>query len=162
MTPLRLTLAVLLLANAGLALSAEKAPAPRELPPAVTVESTVRKIDGHLSAFWSKNDITPAPVADDAEFFRRLSLDVIGRIPTASEARTFIDSTDPDKRAKKIDELLGRTGYSEPLRQRPPPDVGAADDRQPATPVRRPAVRGLGAHPSSRTTCRWTRWSARC
>src|SRR5689334_8234339 len=111
MTPLRLMLAALLLANAGLAFSAEKAPAPRELPPAVTVDQTVRMIDGHLTAFWSKNDITPARVADDAEFFRRLSLDVIGRIPTASEARAFIDSTDPDKRTKKIEELLARTGY---------------------------------------------------
>src|SRR5438067_2222682 len=111
MTPLRLTVAALLVGSAGPILAAEKAPAPRELAPAVTVEDTVRKVDGHLTAFWSRNDITPAPVADDAEFLRRLSLDLVGRIPTAAEARAFIDSKDPDKRAKKIDELLGRPGY---------------------------------------------------
>src|SRR5437763_15348587 len=109
MTLLRLTLAAVLVASAP-ASAAERAPAPRELAPAVTVEDTVRKVDGHLTAFWSRNDITPAPVADDAEFLRRLSLDLVGRIPTAAEARAFIDSKDPDKRAKKIDELLGRPG----------------------------------------------------
>jgi hypothetical protein len=109
MTSLRLTLAGALVA--ATAIAAEKAPAPHEVPPAGNVEATVRTIDGHLTAFWSKNDIIPAPMADDAEFFRRLSLDVIGRIPTASESRAFIDSTDPDKRTKKTEELLGRTGY---------------------------------------------------
>jgi hypothetical protein len=111
MTPLRLALPAVLAAVACPLFAAEKAPAPRELTPAVTVESTVRTIDGHLASFWSKNDITPAPVADDAEFLRRLMLDVIGRIPTAAEARAFIDSKDPDKRTRKIDELLGRFGY---------------------------------------------------
>jgi hypothetical protein len=109
MTPFRLTLAAVL--TAAPAWAAERAPAPREVAPAVTVDATVRKIDGHLAAFWSKNDITPAPAADDAEFFRRLSLDLAGRIPTAAEARAFIDDADPDKRARKIEELLGRTGY---------------------------------------------------
>jgi hypothetical protein len=40
-----------------------------------------------------------------------LSLDLIGRIPTPSEARSFIENKDPDKRAKKIDELLGKSAY---------------------------------------------------
>ena len=109
MTPLRLTVAAVLLA-AGLSPAAEKGPPPREVPP-VSIEDTVRRVDAHLAAFWAKNGITPAPVADDAEFLRRLSLDLVGRIPTAAEARAFIESPDPDKRAKKVDELLTRPGY---------------------------------------------------
>ena len=101
-------------------------------------DPVVGKIDRHLDDFWARNEITPAPIADDAEFLRRLSLDLVGRIPTAAEARAFIESKDPDKRTKKIDELLGRPGLPEPLRQRAPPDVGAADHRQPAASVRRP------------------------
>jgi hypothetical protein len=111
MTPLRLTLAAVALGLAAPAVAQEKAPRPREVSSTVTVEEAVGRIDGHLAAFWSKNGITPAPVADDAEFLRRLSLDLVGRIPTAAEARAFIESTDPDKRTKKIDELLGRPGY---------------------------------------------------
>jgi Protein of unknown function (DUF1553)/Protein of unknown function (DUF1549) len=111
MTSLRRTVFVVLLAIGSPAIAAEKAPAPRVMPSAVTVDDVVRKIDGQLSNFWSRNEIKSAPIADDAEFYRRLSLDITGRIPTASEARAFIDSKDPDKRNKMIDDLLRRPGY---------------------------------------------------
>ncbi|HEX3152721.1 MAG TPA: DUF1549 and DUF1553 domain-containing protein [Gemmataceae bacterium] len=107
----RLCLTFALLAVAGPAVASEKTPMPRVVTPALIVDEAIRKIDGHLTAFWSKNGIQPAPVADDAEFLRRLSLDLVGRIPTASEARAFIESKDPEKRTKKIDELIGKPGY---------------------------------------------------
>jgi Protein of unknown function (DUF1549)/Protein of unknown function (DUF1553) len=132
MTPLRLALTTLMLAIALPAMANEKAPAPREVSSDRALDDVVRKIDRHLDEFWAANKITPAPVADDAEFLRRLSLDIIGRIPTASEARAFLDSKDPDKRAKKIDELLARSGYlnhfATVLRQTWAPQAG--DNRQ--------------------------------
>ncbi len=54
--------------------------------------------------------ITPSPLCDDATFLRRAFLDAIGTLPTVAEATAFIDSTDPDKRTKLIDRLLGLTG----------------------------------------------------
>src|SRR6478735_7537555 len=109
MNHLRLTLALIVIT--GPALAAERAPMPRVVTPPITVDEAVRKVDGHLTAFWAKNEIQPAPNADDAEFLRRVSLDLVGRIPTASEARSFIESKDRDKRSKKIDELIGRPGF---------------------------------------------------
>jgi hypothetical protein len=47
-----------------------------------------------------------APLADDAEFLRRIYLDLTGTIPTAAEARAFLADTDADKREKLIDKLL--------------------------------------------------------
>lgn len=47
-----------------------------------------------------------AAVCDDAEFLRRAHLDLAGRIPTAVEARTFLDDGSPEKRVKLIDKLL--------------------------------------------------------
>jgi hypothetical protein len=122
MTLFRLSLAAALLAAPA------SSAAPRELKPTVPVEDTVRTVDRHLTEFWAKNDITPAPVADDAEFLRRLSLDLVGRIPPAAEARAFSESQDPDKRTRKIEELLDRPGFlnhfASVLRQAWVPDTG--------------------------------------
>jgi hypothetical protein len=47
----------------------------------------------------------------DAEFLRRVMLDLNGTIPTSPEARAFIDDTSPDKREKLIDRLLNSPRY---------------------------------------------------
>src|SRR5262249_40686457 len=49
--------------------------------------------------------------ADDAEFLRRIHLDLTGTIPTPSAARAFLDSKAADKRVKLIDALLAGTDY---------------------------------------------------
>ena len=47
-------------------------------------------------------------MCSDAAFLRRVYLDVIGVIPTAAEARRFLEDTAPDKRVRLVDELLAR------------------------------------------------------
>ncbi|MBC7816684.1 MAG: DUF1553 domain-containing protein, partial [Planctomycetaceae bacterium] len=42
----------------------------------------------------------------DSDFLRRVTLDVAGRLPTVDEAKTFLNDSSPDKRAKAIDRLL--------------------------------------------------------
>jgi hypothetical protein len=69
------------------------------------------KIDQLIAARWAANKVTPAPLADDGTFLRRLSLDVIGRIPSASEARRFLDDPTSDKREQAIERLLDSPGY---------------------------------------------------
>src|SRR5215211_5313157 len=99
MSPLRPTFTLLAaLALTPPAVTQEKAPPPREVSADRALDELVRAVDRHFAEFWARNKITPAPLADDAEFLRRLSLDLVGRIPTAAEARAFIDSKDPDKR----------------------------------------------------------------
>lgn len=70
------------------------------------------KIDKHLAARWDAEKVKPAAPADDAAFARRLYLDLAGRIPTAAEARQFLDDTAADKRAQLIDRLLDSPGYA--------------------------------------------------
>ncbi|MFO0847632.1 MAG: DUF1549 and DUF1553 domain-containing protein [Gemmataceae bacterium] len=69
-------------------------------------------IDRHLAADWQARKITPAPPADDAEFLRRVHLDLIGRIPRVSEARDFLADTDPAKRAKLVERLLNTSVHA--------------------------------------------------
>jgi hypothetical protein len=57
--------------------------------------------------------IAPAELADDATFLRRVSLDLIGTLPTEAEARAFLADTRPDKRARLIDDLLQREEYAD-------------------------------------------------
>src|SRR4051812_498854 len=63
-------------------------------------------VDAAFDASWQSAKVTPAPVADDAEFLRRVCLDITGRLPSAKRAAAFLDSKDADRRAKLIDELL--------------------------------------------------------
>lgn len=53
-----------------------------------------------------------AAPATDAEFLRRVSLDLTGRIPTADEARAFLDDPSPYKRDRLIDRLLESPEYA--------------------------------------------------
>jgi hypothetical protein len=54
----------------------------------------------------------PAPLADDAEFLRRVYLDLAGTIPDAATARAFLDDPNPAKRAALIDQLLASPRFA--------------------------------------------------
>lgn len=66
-------------------------------------------IDAVLDAYWERHGIQPAPEADDAEFLRRVHLDLTGVIPTADQVRAFLRRPD---RAAKIEELLSSPWYA--------------------------------------------------
>ena len=53
----------------------------------------------------------PARPADDAEYLRRVYLDLVGKIPTAAEARDFLDDPSPDKRTRLVEALLDSPAY---------------------------------------------------
>lgn len=55
--------------------------------------------------------IAPAKVCSDGVFVRRVYLDVTGTLPTADEAKRFLDDSDPAKRSKLIDRLLEREEF---------------------------------------------------
>ena len=72
-------------------------------------------LDPLLRQAWQEADLKPAAVARDDEFLRRAYLDVVGRIPTVAEARDFLASKAPDKRARLIDHLLDDVDYPKNL-----------------------------------------------
>ena len=89
------------------ALGAEAAAAD---PWPVALELAAR-VDAHLAAGWSAAGIQPAAAADDAEFLRRVFLDLVGRIPSAGEARQWLDEA-PLDRQPLIDELLASPAHA--------------------------------------------------
>jgi hypothetical protein len=78
---------------------------PKAPPPA-------NDVDRHVFAKLKELQLNPAPVCSDEVFLRRVHLDTIGVLPTADEARAFLDSKDPQKRSKLIDRLLERDEYA--------------------------------------------------
>jgi hypothetical protein len=64
------------------------------------------RIDQLIAARLKAEKVPASPRADDAEFMRRVYLDITGVIPTAEQATAFLDSKDPNKRRKLIDSLL--------------------------------------------------------
>jgi hypothetical protein len=83
-------------------------PLPESAPPA-----TANFIDGLVNARLAQLRIAPSPRGDDASFLRRVTLDVIGTLPTAEEARRFLADQRPDKRARLVESLLARPEYAD-------------------------------------------------
>jgi len=57
--------------------------------------------------------IQPSELCTDAEFIRRVSLDVCGVLPTSAETEQFIAEGDPAKRENLVDKLLARKEFVE-------------------------------------------------
>jgi hypothetical protein len=68
-------------------------------------------IDELVASEWQRLGVKPAPLADDATFIRRASLDLTGTLPTPEQVLAFVNSQSADKRAKLIDDLLERPEY---------------------------------------------------
>lgn len=66
-------------------------------------------VDDHVFAKLNQLRIEPSDNCTDAEFIRRVMLDAMGTLPTAEEAKAFLDDRAPDKRAKLVQSLLNRS-----------------------------------------------------
>ena len=71
------------------------------------------RIDELVFARLKKLNIEPAHVCSDAVFVRRAYLDIIGTLPTAKEAREFLEDTSAKKRSVLIDRLLERDEFAD-------------------------------------------------
>ena len=92
---------------AALIVAAKPALAADELP------AQVKMINAQIEQGWQDFEIRPAPEVDDRTWCRRVFLDVIGRIPTSAELKTFIADRDSNKRSKLVDSLLYDDKYTE-------------------------------------------------
>jgi hypothetical protein len=79
---------------------------------AFTAPKPANVVDELVFAKQKELQLLPAAVCSDEVFLRRVFLDCIGTLPTADEARAFLDSKDADKRPKLIDALLSRDEFA--------------------------------------------------
>ena len=76
-------------------------------------EPDANYVDTLVADKLKKLRISPSDVCTDEVYCRRVYLDVVGLLPTPEESQNFAASTGPDKRAKLVDELLGRKEFAE-------------------------------------------------
>ena len=77
----------------------------------VGVDPVVAKINALIQQSWTDNEIAPSDKASDAEWLRRVYLDVIGDIPPENVVNEFVKDKDAGKRARVVDQLLADRAY---------------------------------------------------
>ncbi|QDV21598.1 Bacterial Ig-like domain (group 2) [Gimesia panareensis] len=70
-------------------------------------------IDGLIWDKLQKYGLKPSDTVDDATYLRRVTLDIIGRTPTAEEARAFLQDPSPNKRERLVDYLLEQPEFGD-------------------------------------------------
>jgi hypothetical protein len=73
----------------------------------------VSYVDRLALAKWRKMGYVPSALCTDAEYLRRVRLDLTGTLPTPDEVRAFTADPALDKREKKVDELLATPEYAD-------------------------------------------------
>src|SRR5581483_9596954 len=68
-------------------------------------------IDNVLFGRMSADGVAPAPLTTDAEFIRRVCLDLTGRIPQPEKVVSFLNDPSTTKRARLVEELLASDAY---------------------------------------------------
>ncbi len=84
-------------------------------PPATSNQDSqelVAFIDEHIRGGWKSAGLEPSPVATDAEWIRRVYLDVIGHIPPEEAVDAFFDARGERNKAAVVEHLLQDPGYA--------------------------------------------------
>ncbi len=88
-----------------------------ERPP-VKIAKATNLVDEKVNAQLELLRIPPVEIADDTMFLRRVFLDTLGILPSADEARKFLNDKNPDKRTRLIDEILARPEFADFMAQK--------------------------------------------
>ncbi len=72
-------------------------------------------IDQEINQALKSEGVPASSLAADAEFYRRVHLDLVGVVPTPDKVIAFLDNKDANKRAQVIDELLADERFGKQL-----------------------------------------------
>ncbi|MCE2415814.1 DUF1553 domain-containing protein [Candidatus Poribacteria bacterium] len=75
------------------------------------IPSSTKHLDRYINATLKRKGIQPSKRSDDAEFLRRVYLDLTGKIPTPDEVLDFLKDGSSNKRQRKIEQLLISDAY---------------------------------------------------
>ncbi len=76
------------------------------------VKALSARVDDLIDKQLKEAGIKAAPAAEEAQYFRRLHLDLVGRIPNVTDGRDFLDDPSPDKRWKWVERFLQNESFA--------------------------------------------------
>jgi hypothetical protein len=88
------------------------APTPDDEQKPREISQPTRTINRALTAAWEEQQLQPAPKTSDYQFVRRVYLDLVGRIATSDEVRTFVRDGRADKRIRLVEQLLRHPDFA--------------------------------------------------
>ena len=80
--------------------------------PSRTPADVAMDLDFVIEQAWKREGLEPTGTCSDAEFCRRVHLDIVGTIPTAEQVAAFAADDAEDKRAQLVERLLDSPGYA--------------------------------------------------
>ena len=86
---------------------------PKDVKFTPSSEKPANYIDGLVAAKLNNLRIAPSELCGDEVFLRRVTLDIVGLLPTEEEYHAFMNDKDVNKRAKLVDRLLERKEFAE-------------------------------------------------
>ncbi len=75
-------------------------------------DAPANEIDAAVGARLRDLRLRPSPLCDDVTFVRRVHLDLVGRLPTPDEIRSFTADGSPEKRTALVDRLLADPAFA--------------------------------------------------
>ena len=74
-------------------------------------DSIVAFINTQIEQGWEDNEVLPSDEASDAEWIRRVFLDIVGHIPSAEQTSNFLADSSDSKRQRVVETLLSDEDY---------------------------------------------------
>lgn len=90
----------------ALAVGADPAPPPERPPVFPAALELAAQIDASVGQHWQQAGVQAVGPAGDSDFLRRVTLDLVGRVPSYQEATQFVADETPDKRQRAIQRLI--------------------------------------------------------
>jgi hypothetical protein len=81
-------------------------------------QELARKIDAALETAWTKENVTPASRATDLELLRRMTLDLLGTVPSLEELRAFEAEPETGRQERLVARLMADPRFQSAFAER--------------------------------------------
>ncbi len=86
--------------------------------PTANLDESVQKVNSFFAKRWASEDLQPVPMADELTVLRRITLALMGTVPSLEEIRAFEQDSGPDRLQRWTARFLHDRRYTEYFAER--------------------------------------------